>query len=90
MRTPQTGAERRYPEPSVKHRKSHQETYRLLCKCSYKVRCEIMTYGERLGELAFFDDEEASSTQGERVWNCPGCRGPLRLPDLQSQGWTRT
>jgi hypothetical protein len=90
MRTTQTGDERRYPEPGVKLTKSNQEAYRLLCKCSYKVRCEIISYGERLGELAFFNDEETSSTQGERIWNCPGCRSPLRLPDLQSKGWTMT
>lgn len=90
MRTPQTGAEKRYPEPGVNQRKSHQESYRLLCKCSYKVRCEVMSYGERLGVLTFFDDEETSSTQGERVWNCPGCHSILRLQDLQSKDWNRT
>jgi hypothetical protein len=34
----------------------------LLCECSYKVRCEVMCHGERLGELTFFDDEEASES----------------------------
>src|SRR5215212_5020813 len=28
--------------------------YLLLCECSYKVRCEVMRHGERLGELTFF------------------------------------
>src|ERR687898_535598 len=46
----------------------------LLSGCSYKVRCEVMRHGERLGELTFFDDEETSVTQGERVRYCPGCR----------------
>ena len=90
MRTPQTDAEKRYPEPDVNPRKSRQEGYRLLCKCNYKVRCEVMSYGERLGVLAFFDDEETSATQGERIWNCPGCRSTLRLLDLQAKDWTRT
>ena len=53
--------------------------YLLLCECSYKVRCEVMRHGERLGELTFFDDEEASVTRGERVWYCPGCRKRLSL-----------
>ena len=72
--------------------------YQLLCGCSYKVRCEVMRHGERLGELTFFDDEEASVTQGERVRYCPGCRsrlsllsvtdlegGPRRNPDVVSR-----
>lgn len=58
--------------------------YRLLCKCSYKVRCEIMRHGEQLGELTFFDDEETSVTQGERVWHCPGCRSRLGFLSLRS------
>jgi hypothetical protein len=53
--------------------------YRLLCECRYKVRCEVMRYGEQLGQLTFFDDEEASPTQGERIWFCPGCRSRLDL-----------
>lgn len=34
--------------------------YQLLCECSYKVRCEVVRHGERLGELTFFDEEGAS------------------------------
>jgi hypothetical protein len=37
-------------------------TYQLLCGCSYKVRCDVMRHGERLCELTFFDDEEASES----------------------------
>jgi hypothetical protein len=58
--------------------------YKLLCVCSYNVRCEITRYGERLGDLVFFDDEEASVTQGERVLRCPGCHNLLGLPGLRS------
>jgi hypothetical protein len=43
-----------------------------------------MRYGENLGELVFFDDKEASSTWGERVWHCPGCNDRLGLLGLLS------
>lgn len=66
------------------------KTYQLLCECSYKVRCEVMRHGERLGELTFFDDEEASVTRGERVWYCPGCRSRLSLLSVRPRGWTKT
>jgi hypothetical protein len=58
--------------------------FRLLCACGYKVRCEVLRYGECLGEVAFFDDMEASTTLGERVWDCPECRDRLALPSLRS------
>jgi hypothetical protein len=64
---------------SVQRSEAPNRAYRLLCKCSYRVRCEVMRHGERLGELTFFDDEEASETQGERVQYCPGCRSRLSL-----------
>ena len=64
--------------------------YQLLCKCSYKVRCEVMRHGERLGELTFSDDEEASVTQGERVQYCPGCHNLLSLLSLRPRGWIKT
>jgi len=57
---------------------------RLACACGYRVRCEVMRYGENLGELVFFDDKEASSTWGERVWHCPGCNDRLGLLGLLS------
>jgi hypothetical protein len=43
-----------------------------------------MRYGENLGEFVFFDDKEASSTWGERVWRCPGCNDQLGLLGLLS------
>lgn len=58
--------------------------YSLLCVCGYRVRGEVARYGDSLGELVFFDDKEASTTWGERVWHCPGCRDRLTLPGLQS------
>jgi hypothetical protein len=64
--------------------------YQLLCGCSYKIRCEVMRHGERLGELTFFDDEEASVTQGERVRYCPGCRSRLSLLSVRPRGWIKT
>ena len=57
---------------------------RLLCVCGYKVRCEVMRYGEGLGEFVFFDDKEASLIRGERVWHCPGCHSRLGLLGLRS------
>jgi hypothetical protein len=65
--------------PSVQRSGVSNRAYQLLCECSYKVRCEVLRHGERLGELTFFDDEEASVTRGERVWYCPGCRSRLSL-----------
>jgi hypothetical protein len=59
-------------------------TCRLLCSCGYRVRCEVMRYGESLGEFAFFDDKEASTTWGERVWHCPGCNDKLGILGLLS------
>jgi hypothetical protein len=58
--------------------------FRLLCACGYKVRCEVLRYGESLGEIAFFDDKGASTTQGERLWNCPQCHDRLALPSLRA------
>lgn len=58
--------------------------YRLLCACGYRVRCEVMRYGEGLGELVFFDDTESSMTKGERVRDCPGCHDQLGLLGLRA------
>jgi hypothetical protein len=58
--------------------------FQLLCACGYKVRCEVLRYGECLGEIAFFDDKEASTSQGERLWDCPRCHDRLALPSLRS------
>ena len=57
--------------------------YKLPCICSYRVRCEVTRYGEQLGGLIFFDDEEASVTQGEQVLHCPGCQSLLGLSRLR-------
>jgi hypothetical protein len=75
--------------PSVEPSEAPMRAYRLLCECSYKVLCCIIRHGERLGELAFFDDDEASVTRGERVWYCPGCRSRLGLLSLQPRSSTR-
>jgi hypothetical protein len=74
----------------VKRSGAPNGAYQLLCKCSYKVRCEVMRHSERLGELTFFDDEEASVIQGERVRYCPGCRSQLSLLSVRHRGWTKT
>src|SRR5215213_6245694 len=50
-------------ELGVQRSGAPSKTYQLLCECSYKVRCEVVRHGERLGELTFFDEEEVSVTQ---------------------------
>ena len=57
--------------PEVR-RMLHEEAA-LRCPCGYGIRYELRRYGERLGALAFFDDEEASETRGERITRCPAC-----------------
>lgn len=63
-------------------RKTTGLTYEFLCTCGYKVRCGIVQYGDQLGGLVFFDDEESSRTWGEMVRQCPGCDSRLDLPGL--------
>jgi hypothetical protein len=65
-------------------RGSSQPSYRLSCRCTYKVRCEVASYGDGLAMLEYFDDEEASATRGERVWRCPGCHSLLSLLSFRS------
>lgn len=79
MRQPSRGVEGLTPGRGT----PSKGAYQLLCECSYKVRCEVVHYGERLGELAFFDNEEASTTWGEQVVYCPGCRSRLGLQALR-------
>ena len=54
----------------------------LRCTCGYSVLCEVQPAGERIGFLAFFDDEPASETYGERLKSCPRCGEQLGLPLL--------
>jgi hypothetical protein len=51
----------------------------LRCVCGYQILCEVIREGERLGFLAFFDDESVSSTRSNRLKNCPSCGQPLGL-----------
>jgi len=76
--------DQRQPLSLDDQRDNSWSAYRLLCVCGYRVRCEVMRYGESLGELVFFDDKESSMTRGERVWYCPGCHDRLGLPGLRS------
>jgi hypothetical protein len=55
----------------------------LSCACGYKVRCEVLRYGDGLGEIAFFDDQETSVTYGERVRYCLGCQDRLSIAGLR-------
>lgn len=54
----------------------------LRCECGHAVLCEVQPEGERIGFLAFFDDEPASETHGRRVRECPTCGQQLGLPVL--------
>jgi hypothetical protein len=58
----------------------------LRCGCGHSILCEQMRHGERLGFLAFFDNEPTSETRGERVKSCPGCGEQLGflMPFLRS------
>jgi hypothetical protein len=86
MRPRPTDAQGRSIDADVELGAFPERVYHLLCECSYKVRCEVKRHGEQLGQLTFFDDEEASPTQGERVWYCPGCRSRLGLLSLRPWG----
>jgi hypothetical protein len=55
----------------------------LSCACGNRVRCEVMRYGDALGEIVFFDDQESSITYGERVGYCPGCHDRLSIASLR-------
>ncbi len=54
----------------------------LRCVCGYAILCEVQPEGERIGFLAFFDDEPTSETRGRRVKDCPSCGEQLGLPVL--------
>ena len=42
-----------------------------------------MRYGDGLGEIVFFDDQETSITYGEKVRYCPGCSDRLSIVGLR-------
>ena len=54
----------------------------LRCVCGHPILCEVLPEGERIGFLAFFDDEPTSETRGRRVKTCPNCSEQLGLPSL--------
>jgi hypothetical protein len=66
-------------EIGAKQVEATEWAYQLFCECGYKVRCEVIRHGQQLGQLTFFDDEEASATRGEQIWYCPGCQNRLDL-----------
>jgi hypothetical protein len=55
---------------------------RLRCVCGYSIRCEVRSEGERLGFVAFFDDELMSENYGQQVNDCPGCAQRVGLDTL--------
>ena len=59
-----------------------EETVAVHCTCGHAIHCELERKGERLGLLAFFDDEPLSSTLGERVEYCPGCGKRLAIHNV--------
>jgi hypothetical protein len=54
----------------------------LHCVCGHNIVCEVQPEGERIGFLAFFDDEPTSETYGQRIKGCPRCGEQLGLPVL--------
>jgi hypothetical protein len=69
-----------------------REATPLLCECGHSVFCQLRRHGERLGTMAFFDDEETSAVYGERIERCPGCGvrlGIHRLVPRLSKGFQR-
>ena len=54
----------------------------LSCVCGHAILCEVQPEGERIGFLAFYDDEPRSETRGQRIKACPGCGEQLGLPAL--------
>ena len=52
---------------------------RLRCVCGFSIVCQVRPAVERIGFLAFFDDEPTSETYGERVQSCPSCGEQLGL-----------
>jgi hypothetical protein len=58
------------------------EAVTLRCMCGHSISCEVQPEGERIGFLAFFDDEPTSETYGHRVKSCPRCGEQLGLPLL--------
>ena len=64
-------------------RGSTEPVYRLSCTCGYKVCCEVVSHGDGLAMLVFFDEEEASETRDEQIWSCPGCHSRLSLLSFQ-------
>ena len=55
---------------------------RLRCVCAHSILCEVQPQGERIGFLAFFDDEPTSETYAQRIKSCPRCGEQLGLPVL--------
>jgi hypothetical protein len=59
---------------------------KVCCGCGHRVSYELRRHGERLGTVAFFDEEPASETYGERVGRCPGCAERLGVHALFGKG----
>ncbi len=61
----------------------------LQCPCGYAILCDVRCFRERLGTLAFLDNEQTSQTYGERVKSCPGCGEQLEVVRLFSKSMGR-
>ncbi len=59
--------------------------FALQCPCGYAILCDVRCFRERLGTLAFLDNEQTSQTYGERVRSCPGCGEQLEAVRLFSK-----
>jgi hypothetical protein len=56
-----------------------EEAVALRCGCGHGILCELRREGERLGFLAFFDNEPTSENYTAHVGNCPGCGEQLGI-----------
>ena len=50
----------------------------LRCSCGQAIFCKLICVGERLGFLAFFNDE----TFAQQLKRCPGCAKKLTIHNL--------
>jgi hypothetical protein len=56
-----------------------EEASLLQCACGHAILCQVRCLGERLGTLAFFDNEPTSVRDAVRVESCPGCGEQLEF-----------
>jgi hypothetical protein len=70
-------------ERQLHQRETPEQQTAVLCgACGHGIYCTLERKGERLGLLAFFDNEPSSSTYGEQIEHCPGCGKKLAIHNV--------